>query len=124
LAKAPFKDASLGKEVTMSEIDFATFWSKEYELRIYYETGEFRSILPTSMDLVDFTMGLWRSNKFIFDFKSKYPSKIEWSEKDLSDIEGHLRNDFREDGYRLRFKRIVGLGQRRSDAALWRITAY
>lgn len=108
----------------MSEIDFATFWSKEYELRIYYETGEFRSILPTSMDLVDFTMGLWRSNKFIFDFKSKYPSKIEWSEKDLSDIEGHLRNDFREDGYRLRFKRIVGLGQRRSDAALWRITAY
>lgn len=106
------------------KLDFSHYWPKGYELRIYFESGAFRDVLPKGMDLVDYTMGLGRPNKFIFGFKSKNNTKQIWEDEDLCQIEQELRNDFREDGYRLRLKRIVGLGQNRSDAALWRVTAY
>ena len=108
----------------ISYLDFSKYWPKEYELRIYFENGTFRDVLPKDMDLVDYTMSLYLPNKFIFGFKAKKKNPYIWQEVDILKIEEHLRHDFRQDGYRLRLKRIVGLEQNRSDAALWRVTAY
>ena len=105
-------------------LDFSNYWPSEYELRVHYENGNFRDILPDNIDLVDYTMGLGRPNKFIFGYKSKNKSDYTWEEDDLVLIEQQLRYDFRMDGYKLRLKRIVGLGQNRCDAALWGVTAY
>ena len=105
-------------------LDFSNYWPDEYELRIHFENGNFRDILPDDIDLVDYTMGVGRPNKFIFGFKSKNQSNYLWEEDALGLTEQQLRHDFRMDGYKLRLKRIVGLGQNRSDAALWRVTAY